>query len=222
VTEAKAKHAALESMKGLTYQAAIALKECFDMDDDHTVWIEKDGDVSVEGETPDDSKQIEAKNYSDNLTDHHTNFWNTLKNWLAPEFNQTQYGALILLTTQPFGSRSKLSEWNQINAEERLALVFAIYDARKSASESADKKSKVEMLQKDICGADSELLRAVLEKVYLRTESDNEDEIIRLIKKRLDDIPLANQESYLQGLVGFVYRSSANRSGLEILDHGLS
>lgn len=217
MTKIKAKHAALESMKGLIYQAAIALKECFNMDDGHTVWVEKDGDVSVEGETPDDSKQIEAKNYSDSLTDHHTNFWKTLKNWMADGFDHTQYGALILHTTQPFGARSKLSVWNQKSAEARLALIKEIYASRKDVDDSEGNKSKVEQLEKKVCEADSKLLLELLAKVHLRTESDNEEDIIQTIKKnKLIGIPPSNHNAYLDGLVGFIIRASGKELGWAI------
>jgi hypothetical protein len=88
------------------------------------LWIEVFGDVTVEGQA-----QIEVKDYKDNLSDSHTNFWNTLNNWLKPEFQHQQYANLILLTTQAYGERASLKDWEHSDTNQRLDILEAIYNA---------------------------------------------------------------------------------------------
>lgn len=81
--------------EALKYQIHVAIDYCHTLDKDDVLWIEVFGDVTVEGRD-----QVEVKEYSDSLTDSHENLWNTLNNWLKPDFNHQQYANLILLTTQ--------------------------------------------------------------------------------------------------------------------------
>ena len=60
--------------KALQYQLLVAVEYCHDLGPGECLWLEMFGDVTVPGKT-----QTEVKNYSDNLTDSHSNFWNTLK-----------------------------------------------------------------------------------------------------------------------------------------------
>ena len=59
--------------------------------------------------------------WEDDLTDGHTNFWNTLHNWLKPAFDHERFEELILLTTQSFGSRSTLSQWNESDPSQQVS-----------------------------------------------------------------------------------------------------
>ena len=106
------KNAALTTALAFHYQVLIGLDKCFSLEDGQSVWFEKDGDVSLISPSASESIQNEVKDYSAALTDHHENLWKTLKNWLAPEFDQSQYGVLVLHTTQAFGVTSRLKTWN--------------------------------------------------------------------------------------------------------------
>lgn len=113
----QSKNAALTTALAFHYQVLIGLDKCFSLDEGHSVWFEKDGDVSLISPDALASTQTEVKDYAAPLTDHHENLWKTLKNWLAPEFDHTQYGVLVLHTTQPFGATTRLKEWNTQTAE---------------------------------------------------------------------------------------------------------
>ncbi|TOB49321.1 hypothetical protein CGK03_24775, partial [Vibrio parahaemolyticus] len=88
-----------------------------------SVWFEKDGDVSLISIDALTSIQTEVKDYSAPLTDHHENLWKTIKNWLAPDFDHTQYGVLMLHTTQAFGASTRLKNWNAEPVEKRLEIL---------------------------------------------------------------------------------------------------
>jgi len=212
------KSAALDSMKGLIYQAIVALEQCFKLNEGQTIWIEFDGDVSVVGETSNGSTQTEVKNYKEPLTDHHENFWKTLKNWLAAEFDHNNYQALILHTTQRFGTTSTLNGWNQKSAKQRLKIITEIYDSR--TSKGVDHaKSKVAKLQCEVLENDQ--LIEVLKKVHIYTEADDQEKSFENIKKdRLKGIPAANHEAFLDGLVGFVFNKAHGHSGWSITARG--
>lgn len=202
------KNAALTTTLAFHYQVLIGLEQCFAMQEGQAVWFERDGDVSLIGSLADESSQIEVKNYTDALTDHHENFWKTLKNWLATEFNHENYSSLILHTTQAFGAKSELKNWNQQTADERLETVQAIFAKRDQEELNTDRPKPIIQLQKAVMATEVAKLKAVLAKVVLFTEADDEKSIRGKVISHLVGIPKNNQQSYLHGIVGFVYESA--------------
>lgn len=201
----KSKSAALTTALAFHYQVLIGLERCFSLEENQVIWFEKDGDVSLLGESVVESNQTEVKEYSDNLTDHHENLWKTLKNWLAPEFDHNQYGALILHTTQAFGATTRLKNWNTQIASQRLQLLKDIYSERTEEQLNTEKPSEIIKLQKTVMATEPSLLLDILEKVALFTEADDAEVLKKNILARPVGIPKNNLKSYLQGLVGFVY-----------------
>ena len=109
------------SLAGTIHQMYIALEQCLEMDGkDQCVVIEKLGDVT--STSPDGNINTEVKSYSksDPLTDRHPNFWNTMKNWLAPDPRIANMRCLVLYTTQPFGATAGLARWNEMAENQRL------------------------------------------------------------------------------------------------------
>ena len=202
------KNAALTTSLAFHYQVLIGLKQCFAMQEGQSVWFERDGDVSFIGNSADESTQAEVKNYADALTDHHENFWKTLKNWLAPEFNHEIYSSLVLHTTQAFGVKSSLKDWNQQATDKRLQTLHDIFHTRTNEELIAEKPKPIVQLQKTVMTAETEKLKAVLAKVVLFTEADDEELVRGKILGYLTGIPKNNQLSYLHGIVGFVYESA--------------
>lgn len=212
MSEIQTKNAALTTALAFHYQALIGLDKCFSLEDGHSVWFERDGDVSSISPDKLESVQTEVKNYSGALTDHHENLWKTLKNWLAAEFDHEKYGVLVLHTTQVFGVTTRLKCWNSHNAEDRLRILKEIFSERTEAQLNAEKPSDLIKLQKTVMAADEVLLKNVLGKVVLYTQADNVPELERKILSRLVGIPKNNQKSYLQGLIGFVYAQATQQS----------
>jgi hypothetical protein len=211
----KSKSAALTTALAFHYQVLIGLEKCFSLEENQVIWFEKDGDVSLLGKSVAESIQTEVKAYSDNLTDHHENLWKTLKNWLAPEFEQNQYGALILHTTQAFGATTRLKNWNTQTAAQRLQLLNDIYSERLKEQLNTEKPSEIIKLQKTVMATEPSLLMDILEKVSLFTEADDAQVLETCILARPVGIPKNNLKSYLHGLVGFVY-GEANQASWSI------
>lgn len=206
------KSAALTTALAFHYQVLIGLDKCFALEDGQSVWFEKDGDVSLISPDALKSTQTEVKNYSDALTDHHENLWKTLKNWLAPEFNHAQYGILVLHTTQAFGATTRLKNWNLQNVEQRLQLLKDIFSERTPEQLNIEKPSEIIKLQKRVMVSDELLLKSVLGKVTLFTQADNEQALEMQIRSKPVGIPKNNLNSYLLGLIGFVYAQANQQS----------
>ena len=211
--------AALASNQGIIFQEIVALEKCYEMKEGDTIWIEKDGDVSKVGADREGSSQTEVKHYDENepLTDHHKNFWNTLKNWMSERFNHSRYSLLILHTTQKFGSNSKFNGWNEFGVEKRLEIILEIINSRSIEEFQKPISGSVAALQKQIKESDHLILTEVLAKVIIYTEKENLEELKeKIIREKLRDIPQANQIAYLEGLIGFVINSSTNSNGWSI------
>ncbi len=203
--------------EALKYQIHVAIDYCHTLEKHDVLWIEVFGDVTVEGRD-----QVEVKNYSDRLTDSHENFWNTLSNWLKPDFRHQQYANLILLTTQAYGERASLKNWEQLDGNQRLAALKAIHEAAEArfetavpskddgenepGSEGAAKVSKVLKLQRKVLAMDiRESLLEALPKVKIVTEQPDLPELISIYKRRyLKGIQPLRMDSFLDDLFGFM------------------
>ncbi|WP_439504035.1 hypothetical protein [Methylophaga sp.] len=206
------KNAALTTALAFHYQVLIGLDKCFSLEEGQSIWFEKDGDVSLISPVTLASTQTEVKNYASPLTDHHENLWKTLKNWLAPEFGHTQYGVLVLHTTQGFGAKTRLKDWNAQSDEQRLQVLRDIFFSRPEDERNAEKPSDIIKLQKAVMEVDEALLRNILDKVTLITEAQSAEEIGRRILKMLKGIPNNNLHKYLEWLIGFVYAQATQQS----------
>ena len=208
----QSKNAALTTALAFHYQVLIGLDKCFSLHEGQSVWFERDGDVSLIAPDAVASTQTEVKDYATPLTDHHENLWKTLKNWLAPEFNHTQYGVLVLHTTQAFGATTRLKDWNEQSVEQRLAVLQAIFAERTDEQLNTEKPSEIIKIQKTVMACDEALLKSVLEKVALFTVADNAQALEKQILAKPVGIPKNNLRSYLHGLVGFVYSQATQQS----------
>lgn len=206
------KNAALTTALAFHYQVLIGLDKCFSLEDGQSVWFEKDGDVSLVSPNPLESSQTEVKDYAAPLTDHHENLWKTLKNWLAPEFDHTQYGVLVLHTTQEFGAATSLKNWNTQSSEQRLQVLKDIFLSRPEEERNAKDSSAVTRLQKAVMETDETLIISLLNKVSLTIKAERAEEIGSRIIKMLKGIPVNNLKKYFEGLVGFVYAQSNQQS----------
>jgi hypothetical protein len=212
MNDGQTKSAALTTALAFHYQMLIGLEKCFSIKEGQSIWFEKDGDVSLLAPGATQSTQTEVKNYAVPLTDHHENLWKTLKNWLAPEFDHTQYGVLVLHTTQAFGAKTRLKDWNTQIVKQRLQVLKDIFGERTRKQLDAKKPSEIIKLQQVVMSANELLLENVLDKVTLFTEADNEQELEKLILAKPVGIPKNNLESYLHGIVGFVYAQADQQS----------
>lgn len=206
----KTKNAALTTALAFHYQLLIGLDKCFALEEGQSVWFEKDGDVSLMSPDVLASSQTEVKHYADRLTDHHENLWKTLKNWLAPEFDHTQYGVLVLHTTQAFGATTRLKDWNTQTPEQRLAALQDIFSERTDEQLNAKKPSEIIRMQKAVVvDAAQECLMQVLGKIVLHVESADLETLKKSYFNKLSGyIPPSNRQAFAEGLIGFIYEQA--------------
>ncbi len=219
-TDKKITNDATASVSGIIYQVCVALERSFMLEEGQKLWIEKFGDVTVSGEI-----QLETKHYNDELTDSHQNFWKTLKNWLSPSFDSSQYVDLVLYTTQPIGTSSKLLDWNESTPSKRLALLKSIKkesEERFQKSQITSNKSKVlpqPLVDQRFVLDDSRSLQLqeIIPKISISSESPR---IQELCKKILDvygkSILNAKKTDFLEGLLGYLMNPSIMQNGWEI------
>lgn len=207
------KNAALATALAFHYQVLIGMNQSFLLQDGQSIWFEKDGDISITGQDLSQAKQTEVKKYAGTLTDNHINLWNTLKNWLASEFQHEGYGALVLYSTQSFGSTTKLKDWNVQSTDQRLQTLQEIYAERKPEEINAKEPSEIVKLQKAVMDSDISRLKCILAKVILHLEADNEGELRKKFFLSLDgSIPKSNQQAYAEALIGFIYEKATPNS----------
>ncbi|WP_020652670.1 hypothetical protein [Massilia niastensis] len=217
---------ATKLFEALKYQIHVAINYCHTLEKHDVLWIEVFGDVTVEGRD-----QVEIKDYGDSLTDGHENFWNTLNNWLKPDFRHQQYANLILLTTQAYGERASLKNWEQLDVHGRLAVLKTIHEAAEArfekAKQSADNggskpndkasddgkierksvnPSEVLKLQRKVLATNvRESLMEALSKVKIITDQPDLLGLISTYKMRyLKGIQPHRMDSFLDDLFGFM------------------
>ena len=201
---------ATSSSKGTIYQICVGVQKCYEMRKGQKVLIEREGDVSIEGD-----QQVETKQYSDVLTDSHLNFWNTLVNWMANDFDDVKYSSLILHTTQDFGATTRLKQWNESNTIERISILETIAKAGESRFKNASNKDPSAKIQKSlrlqraalVTGKRAKLER-VVSKYYIESATDRLPDTHRLICE-VHIKGIENQSDFLNSLIGFVSHAEA-------------
>lgn len=202
----------------LKYQILVAMEHCHTLGVGESLWIEVFGDVTIS-----DDKQIEVKYYADDLTDGHQNFWNTINNWLKPEFNHHQYANLVLLTTQSFGKDSRLQKWSHLTVDERLAVLEMILSETEARYAKAGKSSvpKALELQRKVLAAErrSELI-VVLSKMQIVTdEPELMDRIANYKKQYLRALMDHRCDEFMNDMFGFMTSPNLMNNGWEIASH---
>jgi len=205
-------------------QFFLALEKCFDMLDGEVVYIEKDGDVSINHPLNiENGEQIELKEYADdnNLTDSHLNFWNTLNNWTHKDFDSKKYKYLILATTQEMGANSKFLKWNNSNQNEKLIILREIHVGAKTryniALEKKADTTKPEPLKLMNQIFESNLLELIVDKIIIDSNRTRRDKISEEIKqKHLKAFTLDSLDQVLNSLLGYLFRNEDYNNGWEI------
>lgn len=203
--------------KALQYQLFVAIDYCYALEPDQCMWLEVFGDVTVPGKT-----QVEVKLYSDNLTDSHSNFWNTLKNWLNEGFDHKAYQTLVLLTTQDYGAKTALKGWNECTAVEKLTTMQTIFDASQGKLEKdggeVNKPSKAQALQQYVMAAERRCdLIDILDRMKITTGATSLEERIQNFKTiHLKTIRDTKHQNFIDDLLGFTCSTELVTMGWKI------
>lgn len=211
---AKLANDATRLLEAIGYQLIVTLEYCHDLVEGQTLWLEVFGDVTVSR-----SVQVEVKNFIEDLTDGHINFWNTLKNWMSPKFKQDKYSELILLTTQSYGATAELRHWNQLTAGERLTLlenVLTYSEARLAAS--ANKASKAVQTQRFVMANERRnVLLDIIEKVKIVSGEPGLEVRAEEAKSRYGKgLDPSKRGDYFEALLGYLIEPCLSKDGWKV------
>ena len=205
----KLRQDATASTKAIVYQLCVAVQKCYEMVKGQKVLIESKGDVTVEG-----CVQVEVKNYHDHLTDNHSNFWNTLHNWMKDDFDVNPYASLILFTTQQFGENATIRKWNYSDAKKRLEILKEIHKlsearvAKQSQKRPGEKsKTPTSLVHQRFVLDDSraDKLSDVIGKFVIEACAPDLPELHAVIKQRwLKGALEGKRDDFLDALIGYV------------------
>ncbi len=202
---------ATASTRATIYQFCLAVDKCYLLRPGQKLLIEELGDITVEGES-----QIEVKAYSDELSDGHPNFWNTITNWLDPKFPSGAYQSLILLTTQSFSPTATLASWNVSTSQERLSLLLNILEksemrAAKRAEDKTFNISKTVAQQRKILNPlNRRGLLEIIEKIVIETGCEEMSELyVRIRNER--SMGILKKDRFIESLIGFVCFPEKNK-----------
>lgn len=207
----KVRQDATASTRGTIYHLCVAVQKCYELQDGQKLLIEELGDITIFG-----NQQVEVKQYADNLTDGHHNFWNTLKNWMDEQFDHTPYAHLILHTTQQFGSKATIAAWNDIGADEKLDLLIAInksfeteFDVKRAADPKLEAGAVLKHQRFVLEPQRRAKLRSLLGRVWIEANALELPELYEELKQKWirGNILKGKKNDYLNSLIGFVCRS---------------
>lgn len=206
---------ATKLFEALQYQLLVAVDHCFELEKDECVWLEVYGDVTVPGKA-----QVEVKFYTGGLTDGHSNFWNTLKNWMNEKFDHTAYKTLVLLTTQEFGSQATLAGWNTRTVADKVSAMEAILQGTEERFAASKKTSIPASLKFQRLVMDSARrgdLIQILEKVVITTNAETlVGRLHRFKKNQLTAIRTDKQQQFIDELLGFMSSTELVANGWKI------
>ncbi|MGI9898185.1 hypothetical protein ACKVMY_21760 [Vibrio natriegens] len=220
------KQNATATAQGFIYQFYEAIEWCWKLKQGQKLYIESYGDISVSEDV-----NIEVKNVHGHLTDMGECFWKTLGNWLDDSFLESEYQALILVTTQTISSESLLLNWNKSNQEEKLNILKSIIDndyesykkktEKYRANKSSDNKLKEPKLNKYVDKIRRNLNSKKLEEIVGKFKIMDSSPLFESRYRELCDIYgkgvlKRNVNSFINAQLGYVISPSSTNSNWEI------
>ena len=220
------KQNATATAKGFIYQFYEAINWCWKLKKGQKLFIETFGDISISSDS-----NIEVKNVQGTLTDMGECFWKTLGNWLDESFIESDYNALILITTQELSHQSRLLSWNESNKKERFEILNYIItkDYEKYSTNVEEYKNK-KYLDKNI---KKPKLNKYVDKIRKEIQSDKLSKIVNKFII-MDSSPLfesiysdicdvygkgvlkRNVESFINAQIGYIISPMSTNNNWEI------
>lgn len=201
------------TVKGFLFQFLVALEKCFEMQEGQSVYIERFGDVSLVGKAG--SEQIESKYYEKDLTDLDKNVWNTLANWMDDSFELDKFSALVLLTTQKAGARSKWRDWNDKSFSDRKNILNEIHN---SFEKKRDKSEELQRIMDKVFDAEkTSRLDEIAKKLtidHLSMDGMSYYNMLRDVYGR--HIPKIQRARYINALYGYIINPHAVENNWQI------
>ncbi len=195
----KAVNDATLNKAGDIYQYLIALKDCFELNDDDTLQIETNGDVSIINSTGGlFQKEIKHHFGSQILSDRDIDFWKTLANWYVDYKRIRNFSHYILSTTATITDKSPFYNWNNKGKYEKLKCIKDIGAVIK------DKEETFRNQYNRIFDAtyNEKHLLEILDKFTIESAQTSLVGISNEFSKYVGHIPSDNRDRYIGALLG--------------------
>ena len=203
---------ASSSTQGIVFQFLVALEYCFKMKKGEVIYIERFGDITSISEEK-TNVQIEVKKRKDNISNYSDCIWNTIYNWMQPDFDITNYRNLLMITTQSVSPSSRWHNWCSGNLEDRLKSLNHLLDksARKRLSDELNEK--IDYIQSKLTDEVKTQLATKLEIIFIEPSID--DWMIRN-QPYLNFIPEIQQSNLVYELYGYITLGAQESNGWKI------
>lgn len=203
---AKAVNDATLTKAGDIYQYLIALRDCFELNDDDTLQIEINGDVSIINSTGGRFQKEVKHHFGDqSLSDRNADFWKTLANWYV-DYERIKGFSQFILSTTASVSNSSFSNWNVLKKEEKLKLLTDIGKMSKDKEETF--RSQYNRIFND--AFDEKLLLEILDKFTIESSKTSIAGISNEFSKYIRAIPEENRDGYIGALLGRILNKVTN------------
>ncbi len=184
---------------GDIYQYLIALEDCFELNDDDTLQIEINGDVSIINSTGGlYQKEIKHHFGTQNLSDRDVDFWKTLANWYIDYERVKFFSQYILSTTAKISKDSSFYDWNSIDNEEKIKRLKNIGKISKK-NEETFRNQYVRIFNDSY---DEKRLLEILDKFIIDAAKTSIVGISNEFSKYIRSIPEENRDGYIGALLG--------------------
>lgn len=210
------------SKAGDMFQYLIALRDCFELNDDDTLLIEVHGDVSViNSEKGLFQKEVKHHFNKTTLSSRSIDFWKTVANWYQDYDQVKNFSHYILCTTAKIAKSSPFYNWNDIDKNEKLARLKAIGEKTNSREE----KFRFQYNRIFSKTYDENRLLDILNKFTIESSKTSIDGISKEFAKFVGHIPVENRDNYIGALLGDIlikikdppHKWSVNRKDFEEL-----
>ena len=172
---------ATPAIKGFLYQFLVALKLCFEIEKDQSLYLEKYGDVAVTFDYTGEGISLEIKKHEGELTPLHHNLLNTIFNWCQENFHQENYSNLVIFTTQTIKDNSDLSRWNETDGNKRYNILKGILEKHKEQFDAELKKLK----EKNKDASLSTGKQKILNQIVFLVSNDNKSVVQAALSKSI-------------------------------------
>ncbi|WP_339310891.1 ABC-three component system protein [Paenibacillus sp. FSL M7-0896] len=193
---------------GDIYHYYIVLKNCLELQEKETLYIEKYGDISLESKL--DSKNWEIKHHTTKhqLIDRNIDFWKTLRNWIKYYENMKQFKKLILFTTSEYPLQGSFQNWNNMKGSEKIEALIKIGSIKKDAEET------FRPLYNEIFKNEYEVIFEIIEKTELHLNQVDVSQIEKELVKNsfFKNVRKEDRHHFITYLMGHILTIPAHDS----------
>lgn len=189
-----------QSKLGDIYHYYLVLNRCLQLQEGEIIHVERYGDIGVESVSS--SANIEVKHHINphNLSDRHTDFWKTIRNWIKYNDQMKQFKVLILFTTSTYSEGSLLKDWNSLSANDKLNIL------KKIGEEKREKEQSFRELYNEIFKYKRAEIVNILKKTEISFGQPNIKEIQKEVLKSpfFKSVNVEARPAFIESLMGHI------------------